>query len=126
MCVSELAGKILNQYHLFVERRFLPLQNRVEKGVAYTGINIEDLRKLPVEFPSIEEQRQIIRRIETAFAWVDRLASEASKARKLFILLDQALLARAFRGELVPQDPSDEPATILLERLRNERGLSEA
>lgn len=77
-------------------------------------------------FPSIEEQRQIIRRIETAFAWVDRLASEASKARKLFILLDQALLARAFRGELVPQDPSDEPATILLERLRNERGLSEA
>jgi len=50
MCVSELAGKILNQYHLFVERRFLPLQNRVEKGVAYTGINIEDLRKLPVEF----------------------------------------------------------------------------
>ena len=96
--------------------------NRVEKGVAYTGINIEDLRKLPVEFPSIEEQRQIIRRIENAFAWVDRLVSEASKARELFVRLDQAVLARAFRGELVPQDPSDEPATILLERLRDERG----
>lgn len=95
--------------------------NRVEKGVAYTGVNIEDLRKLPIEFPPLDEQREIVRRVETAFAWIDRLASEASGACKLIDHLDQAILAKAFRGELVPQDPSDEPASALLERIRADR-----
>jgi type I restriction enzyme S subunit len=91
--------------------------NRVEKGVAYTGINLEDLRKLPVEFPSMDQQREIIRRIETAFALIDRLACEVTNARKLIDHLDQAVLAKAFMGELVPQDPSDEPASMLLDEL---------
>jgi type I restriction enzyme S subunit len=99
---------------------------RVEKGVAYTGINIEDLRKLPVEFPWLDEQREIIRRIEVAFAWIDRLANEATTARKLIDHLDQVILAKAFQGELVPQDPNDEPASILLERIRAERVLAVA
>jgi type I restriction enzyme S subunit len=56
-----------------------------------------------------------------AFTWIDRLASEATSARKLIDHLDQAVLAKAFRGELVPQDPNDEPAGVLLERIRAER-----
>jgi type I restriction enzyme S subunit len=100
--------------------------NRVEKGVAYTGINIEDIRKLPVEFPPIAEQREIIRRIEIAFAWVDRLASETADARKLVNHLDQAILAKAFRGELVSQDPNDESASALLERIRTERTVGKS
>ena len=106
-----------------VSQRWL---NRVEKGVAYTGINLEDLRKLPVEFPSIGEQREIVRRIETAFAWVDRLALEATNGRKLIDHLDQAVLAKAFQGELVPQDPKDEPASVLLERIKAEREATPA
>jgi type I restriction enzyme S subunit len=98
--------------------------SRVEKGVAYTGVNIEDLRNLPVEFPLIDEQREIIRRIETAFTWIDRISTEATKARKLSNHLDQAVLAKAFRGELLPQDPNDEPASLLLERLRSEKPAS--
>jgi type I restriction enzyme S subunit len=92
--------------------------NRVEKGVTYTGINIEDLRKLPIEFPSLGEQREIVRHIEAAFAWVGRLANETTSARKLIDHLDQAVLAKAFRGELVPQDPNDAPASALLERIK--------
>jgi len=51
-----------------------------------------------------------------AFAWVDRLASEASSARKLIDHLDQAVLAKAFRGELVPQDPASPMAFVSLAR----------
>src|SRR5690606_13958364 len=93
----------------------------VEKGVAYTGINIEDLRKLPIAYPEDDEQQEIVRRIETAFVWIDRLAAEATSARRLIDWLDQAVLAKAFRGELVPHDPDDEPASMLLERIRAER-----
>jgi hypothetical protein len=51
----------------------------------------------------------------------NRLASEAISARKLIGHLDQAILGKAFRGELVPQDPNDEPASALLERIQAER-----
>ena len=64
------------------------------------------------------EQEEMVRRITTAFAWIDRLAREAQSARKLIDRLDQAILSKAFRGELVPQDPNDEPASVLLERIR--------
>ncbi|WP_287361550.1 hypothetical protein [Mesorhizobium sp.] len=56
--------------------------------------------------------------------WINRLASEATSARKLIDRLDQAVLAKAFRGELVPQDPNDEPASVLLERIKTGRGAA--
>ena len=80
------------------------------------------LKGLIVPFPPDPEERsEIVHRIETAFAWIDRLAAEATSASKLVDKLDQAVLAKAFRGELVPQDPSDEPASVLLDRIRAER-----
>ena len=82
-------------------------------------INSETLRSLPVPLPkAFEERREIVRRIENAFPWIDRLAHEATSARKLIDHLDQAVLAKAFRGELVPQDPNDEPASVLLDRIK--------
>ena len=90
----------------------------VEKGVAYTGINIEDLRTLPLEFPSLEEQAEIVRRVEALFAYADSLEARYTAARAQVEKLTPATLAKAFRGELVPQDPNDEPASKLLERIR--------
>ena len=88
-------------------------------------INGETLRSLPVPLPpTVAERHEVIRQIETAFGWIDRLAVEATSARKLIDHLDQAVLAKAFRGELVPQDSKDEPASILLERIRIERSAS--
>jgi type I restriction enzyme S subunit len=49
------------------------------------------------------------------------MATEHARADHLLPKLDQAILAKAFRGELVPQDPNDEPASMLLERIRAER-----
>lgn len=91
------------------------------KGVAQQGINLRDLRELPTPRVSPTLQVQIASRVGVAFAWVDRLAAQARSARRLIHQLDQAVLAKAFRGELVPQDPTDEPASVLLERIRAER-----
>ena len=55
------------------------------------------------------------------FKAIDLMAQEYQKASKLLDRLDQAALAKAFRGELVPQDPNDEPAAALLERLLAEQ-----
>lgn len=80
-----------------------------------------DLARIELLVPSIEEQRQILTQASSALKWIDRLGAEATSARKLIDHLDQAVLAKAFRGELVPQDPADEPASLLLERIRSVR-----
>jgi type I restriction enzyme S subunit len=67
---------------------------------------------------------EIIRRIQSAFLWIERLTGDAASARKLIDHLNQSVLAKAFKGELVPQDAADEPASALLDRIRAERATA--
>lgn len=90
-------------------------------GIAQLTIPLKGLRVFEIPTPSVGRQREIVRRIETAFAKIDLLAVEAEKALKLTDRLDQRILAKAFAGELVPQDPNDEPASELLARIREAR-----
>lgn len=69
----------------------------------------------------MEEQTEIVRRVEELFAYADRIEARYQAARARVDKLTPAILAKAFRGELVPQDPSDEPASVLLERIRASR-----
>lgn len=84
-------------------------------------INGRVVKSTQVPWVKIDRQREIVRRIENAFAKIDGLAAEAEKALKLTDRLEQRILAKAFAGDLVPQDPTDEPASILLDRIRTER-----
>lgn len=88
-----------------------------------SGLNLTQERFTSLVLPTwpLDVQHEIVRRIESAFAKIDRLAIEAKRALKLLGKLDEAILAKAFRGELVPQDGNDEPAEHLLERIRAER-----
>ena len=90
-------------------------------GATRPRINSKQMRSLRFNLPPLEEQREIVTRIETAFAEIDRLAVAAAAAREKLDRLDRAVLAKAFRGELVPQDPNDEPASALLQRINAER-----
>jgi type I restriction enzyme S subunit len=77
--------------------------------------------KLPIYLPSIDEQKEIVRRIESLFTLADTVEKQYLEAKKRLDRLTQSLLAKAFRGELVPQDPNDEPAAELLKRIQAER-----
>lgn len=93
-------------------------------ATAQKNINLEVLGSIRLPVASLHEQAEIVRRIDRAFAEIDRMVTEAAAARRLLDRLDQAVLAKAFRGELVPQDPADEPASVLLDRIRSERAAA--
>lgn len=84
-------------------------------------INQGTLLSLPVEVPSLSEQDEIIRRVESLFKLADRIEERYHLARAQVDKLTQSILAKAFRGDLVPQDPDDEPASALLDGIRSER-----
>lgn len=77
--------------------------------------------KLPVKLPSVDEQAEIVRRVESLFAMADTVERQYQAAKARLDKLTQAILAKAFRGELVPQDPDDEPASVLLQRINAEK-----
>jgi type I restriction enzyme S subunit len=66
-------------------------------------------------------QQEIVRRVEGLFALADQLEERLAKARGQVDQLTPSLLARAFAGKLVPQDPNDEPASVLLQRIHGNR-----
>ena len=75
----------------------------------------------PFILAPIQEQKEIVQRVEKLFKAIDLIEQEHQKASKLLDRLEQATLSKAFRGELVPQDPNDEPAAVLLERIQSDR-----
>ncbi|MDA1052206.1 MAG: restriction endonuclease subunit S [Planctomycetota bacterium] len=90
-------------------------------GLAMPRINVADARAVPVPIAPHEEQTEIVRQIDAAMLSWERITTETRMAVADLAQLDQSILAKAFRGELVPQDPNDEPASVLLERIRRER-----
>lgn len=92
--------------------------------VGQANVNGSKLKALGVPLPPPDEQVEILRLLDIAFAHADRLEAEAARARALLDRLESALLAKAFRGELVPQDPNDEPAQTLLDRVRADRAAA--
>jgi type I restriction enzyme S subunit len=89
-------------------------------------INREQLSRLPVPVPPLEEQRRIVQEVEERLSRIDAMRASIERAQRRSKALRAAILERAFRGELVPQDPSDEPAETLLARIRAERDTSNA
>jgi type I restriction enzyme S subunit len=81
-----------------------------------------DLEVIQISIPGqYEEQVEVVRRAQHLFTLADQLEARLNSARKVVDRLTPALLAKAFRGDLVPQDPGDEPASVLLERIRAAR-----
>lgn len=100
------------------------------EGTARTSAGIwkisqPDIERIMFPLPPVHVQKEIVRRVEILFAYADELEARVASARAQVERLTPALLAKAFRGELVPQDPNDESAEVLLERLRAENAGQE-
>ena len=93
----------------------------VATGIAQLTIPLSGLRALSISLPPVVEQTEIARRVDELFALADSLERKYRTAVGRVEKLTPAVLAKAFRGGLVEQDPEDEPAERLLERIRVER-----
>ena len=90
-------------------------------GTAQKTVSLKSLRGFQFNIPQIEEQTEIVRLVEHYFALADTLEKNLVNAKQRVDNLTQSILAKAFRGELVPQDPNDEPADKLLARIKAAR-----
>ncbi|MBF0862786.1 hypothetical protein HKD22_11910 [Gluconobacter kanchanaburiensis] len=93
----------------------------VATGTAQLTVPLNRLRNFLIPLPTIAEQIEVIRLVESTFKRLERMQEDYVDADHLLSKLESSLLAKAFRGELVPQDPNDEPASVLLDRIRAER-----
>jgi type I restriction enzyme S subunit len=100
--------------------------NQFAPATAQKNINLDTLGAIAVPIPPLEEQREVVCRLGEIFVRVGHLEAEAARAKALLDRLESAILAQAFKGELVPQDPEDEPAEALLARIRAQRAAAPA
>lgn len=90
-------------------------------ATAQKNINLTTLQKLVVPLCSLEEQRVLVDRVESILSVVEEQESAVDRQLAAVDVLRQSILRKAFAGQLVPQDPNDEPAAILLEKIRLDR-----
>ena len=95
-------------------------------GVNQSNINGEKLVNYPFPFCGIEEQTYLVQELESKLSEADQLDQTLATALQQAEALRQSILKKAFCGQLVKQDPNDEPASALLERIRASRGASPA
>lgn len=81
------------------------------------ALNKRRVEEIPLPLPPLAEQRQIVDEAEMRLSVVEQVESEAQRSLSRGARLRQSILKRAFEGRLVPQDPADEPASVLLGRI---------
>jgi type I restriction enzyme S subunit len=94
------------------------------RGVAIQHLSITDFAKIPLPLPPIEEQKVIAEEIDRHFSTIDELKKIIEQSFAQTDNLRQSILKKAFEGKLVAQDPGDEPAEKLLERIKAEMAKS--
>ena len=110
------------------------LQNRIAieqlkdktTDTARPFLSLTNLKSLLIPLPPLEEQNEIVNRIEALFKIADQVEARYEKAKAHVDKLSQSILAKAFGGELVPQDPNDEPASVLLAKIKSRASMKKA
>jgi type I restriction enzyme S subunit len=86
---------------------------RRAKGIAYTGVNIETLKQMPVPLPPLDEQKRIVSKVEQLLSETDAVSQVVAHSVARSARMRVAVLRSAFEGRLVPQDASDTPSSLV-------------
>lgn len=100
------------------------IEKKAKSTSGVNNINSEEISELQIPVPTLDEQKRIVAEIERRFERADELEKAVNAALADAEKLKQSVLKKAFRGELVPQNPDDEPAAVLLDRIRAERAAA--
>ena len=129
-------NKIRIQNHIHRLRSYISLSNRFYyyvlylwkmqeriggQGIGLQGLSSKALHKILVPLPTINEQQNIVDKLDYIFDCISDLDIQKDNFLSLVDLVKSKILDLAIQGKLVPQDPNDEPASLLLERIRAEK-----
>lgn len=103
-------------------RSFIEGVTKTTAGQA--GISGSDLRLVPIPLAPVEEQRRIVSEVERQFSFLDACERAVDTGLARAAATRRSVLKAAFEGRLVPQEPSDEPASVSLQRIRAERAAA--
>ncbi len=123
VAVLKLIANVLPFYiqHALNSRHCYDQAQRLTHGVGNQDLGLTRMVSITVALAPLREQRVIVDRIDAYMKAIEAIERDAIDAVAQLGSLDQSILAKAFRGELVPQDPNDEPTSVLLERIQAER-----
>jgi type I restriction enzyme, S subunit len=97
------------------------IERAARSTTGVNNLNAEEIRRLVIPVPPLPEQDEIIRRTQELLGQADQGERRVARAVAALERVVSSVLRKAFRGELVPQDPNDEPASVMLERIRTQR-----
>ena len=122
--ISRLRPKINeidNKFYFYVIWLNKEKGNLAGKGIGITSLSASDLLNLYIPLPPLAEQKRIISEIERIFSLIDSLETDKSALQLAVKQAKSKILDLAIHGKLIPQDTADEPASVLLEKLRAEK-----
>ena len=104
---------------LYLKNKIRQLEENAKSFIP--GISRDDIKLMLIPLPPLAEQERVVKRVEELFAYIDTIDDNQAELEKLYDDLKKRVLDLAIRGKLVPQDPNDEPAKVLLEKIRAEK-----
>lgn len=118
-----ISPKLLN---FIMRTRFVrdQIEMNARSTTGVNNINTKEVKSLIIPIPKIDIQKRVLDKVEELFALADEIEQKFEQAKTKINHLPQAILAKAFRGELVEQNPNDEPASELIKKIKEDKKLT--